>query len=148
MTFTTTALAMMALALWLMLIQPRRLAQQRVHAEVSLLEHAYQHQLMQLRALPAETQMHAQLAELARAPSLSTRSARLEALLAARGHQLEKWQPEAEPRMLTLQLAWPQFQPLFAELAQAATPFPSRFLLEAEQGRLRVSVWLEKQDAR
>jgi len=143
----TAALAAVAVALWLLFIQPQRLAQQTLRAELSVLEHAYQHQLAQLNALPAETLLRSQLADLVHAPDASARSALLEAVLAARGNQLETWQPESEPRTLTLQLAWPQFQPLFAELAKAATPFPARFLLEAQQGRLQASFWLESNDA-
>lgn len=143
----TVLLTVAALALWLLFIQPQRLAQQALRAELGVLEHAYQQQLAQLRALPAEALLRSQLASLARAPDASTRNLLLEAILAARGNQLETWQPESEPRTLTLLLGWPQFQPLFAELAQAATPFPVRFLLEAQQGWLQASFWLENNDA-
>jgi len=137
-----------ALALWLLFLRPQQLAQQALRADIARLEQAYRQQLAQLSALPEERVLHAQLADSARQSEASSRTAPLDAVLTARGSQLQAWQPETEPRALTLLLAWEQFLPLFAELARTTTPFPTRFLLEARQGKVQVKLWLESDDAR
>lgn len=142
----TACLAAAMLGIWLLLLRPQQRAQQALRADLAALEQRYQQQQAQLRALPAENLLRSQLDETAR--QLATRAAPLETLLAARGSQLTAWQPESAPRALTLLLAWPQFQPLFAELARTATPFPARFLLEAQQGNVQARLWLESDDAR
>ncbi|RKJ84739.1 hypothetical protein D7S44_18310 [Pantoea piersonii] len=91
--------------------------------------------------------LRAQLTDIAD-HSDAPRAVPLETLLAARGSQLEAWQPESEPRSVTLLLAWEQFQPLFADLASTEVPFPARFLLEARQGKVWARLWLEGDDAR
>lgn len=144
----TACFAAAALALWLLLLRPQRLAQQALRADLARLEQSYQLQQAQLKTLPDAALLRAQLAEAARQPDPASRAAPLEAVLAARGSQLEAWRPESEPRALTLLLAWEQFQPLFAELARAAAPFPARFLLEARQGKVQAQLWLERDDAR
>jgi len=136
------------LALWLLLLRPQQLAQQALRADIARLEQAYQQQLAQLSALPDEALLRAQLADSARQTEAPSRAAPLDAVLAARGSQLQAWQPESEPRALTLLLAWEQFQPLFAELARTTAPFPARFLLEARQGKVQAKLWLESDDAR
>jgi len=136
------------LALWLLLLRPQQLAQRALRADIVRLEQAYQQQLAQLSALPDERLLRAQLAESTRRSEASFRAAPLDAVLAARGSQLQAWQPETEPRALTLLLAWEQFLPLFAELARTTAPFPTRFLLEARQGRVQAKLWLESDDAR
>ena len=143
----TACFALATLALWLLLVRPQRLAQQQLRVDIARLEQSYQQQLAQLNALPAEALLRAQLADIAD-HSAALRAAPLEALLAARGSQLEAWQPESEPRSLTLLLAWEQFQPLFGDLARTTVPFPARFLLEAHQGKVRARLWLESDDAR
>ncbi|RPE01419.1 hypothetical protein BBB56_09010 [Candidatus Pantoea deserta] len=144
----TAGLATLALATGMLLVRPQRLAQQALRADLAALEQQYQQRQAQLNLLPAEALLRAQLSDLAREAERVSARASLEAVLAARGEQLDTWQPESDPRRLTLQLAWSQFQPLFAELAQAVSPFPVRFLLEAQQGKLQVSLWLENLDAR
>ncbi|CAK6488510.1 hypothetical protein PANNVG_00251 [Pantoea sp. Nvir] len=140
--------AVLALAVWLLLLRPQRLAQQALRADIARLEQQYQQRLAQLRTLPDEAQLRAQLAESALPPEASSHAAPLDAVLAARGSQLEAWQPESEPRALTLLLGWEQFLPLFAELARTTTPSPARFLLEARQGKVQAKLWLESDDAR
>ncbi|MDU6387369.1 MULTISPECIES: hypothetical protein [unclassified Pantoea] len=136
------------LALWLLLLRPQQLAQKALRADIARLEQKYQQQMAQLNALPDETLLHAQLADSARQSEASSRAAPLDAVLTARGSQLQAWQPETEPRALTLLLAWEQFLPLFAELARTTAPFPTRFLLEARQGKVQAKLWLESDDAR
>lgn len=143
----TVCLGVVALMLGVLVVRPQRLAQQALRADLVVLEQQYQQRQAQLNALPNEALLRSQLAELTRDSDMSSCRSSLEAVLAAHGSQLEIWQPESDPSILTLQLAWPQFQPLFAELAEAATPFPVRFLLETQQGRLQASLWLENQDA-
>lgn len=142
----TACFALATLALWLLLVRPQRLAQQELRVDIARLEQSYQQQLAQLNALPAEALLRAQLADIA--DHYAAHAAPLEALLAARGSQLEAWQPESEPRSLTLLMAWEQFQPLFSDLARTTVPFPTRFLLEAHQGKVRARLWLESDDAR
>jgi len=139
----TACFAVATLALWLLLLRPQRLAHQAQRAAIVRLEQAYQQQLNQLSALPDEALLRAQLADSARQAE-----APLDAVLTARGSQLEAWLPESEPRALTLLLAWEQFLPLFAELARTTAPFPTRFLLEARQGKVQAKLWLEGDDAR
>jgi len=139
----TACFAAATLALWLLLLRPQRLAHQAQRAAIVRLEQAYQQQLNQLSALPDEALLRAQLADSARQAE-----APLDAVLTARGSQLEAWLPESEPRALTLLLAWEQFLPLFAELAHTTAPFPTRFLLEARQGKVQAKLWLEGDDAR
>jgi len=139
----TACFAAATLALWLLLLRPQRLAHQAQRAAIVRLEQAYQQQLNQLSALPDEALLRAQLADSARQAE-----APLDAVLTARGSQLEAWLPESEPRALTLLLAWEQFLPLFAELARTTAPFPTRFLLEARQGKVQAKLWLEGDDAR
>lgn len=136
------------LALWLLLLRPQQLAQQALRADIARLEQKYQQQQAQLNALPDEALLRAQLADSARQSEASFRAVPLDAVLAARGSQLLAWQPETEPRTLTLLLAWEQFLPLFAELARTTASFPTRFLLEARQGKVQVTLWLESDDAR
>ncbi|MGE1563289.1 hypothetical protein [Pantoea septica] len=136
------------LTLWLLFLQPQQLAQQALRADIARLEQKYQQQLAQLNALPDEAALRAQLAEGARRFEASSRVAPIDAFLAARGSQLQAWQPETEPRALTLLLPWEQFLPLFAELARTTAPFPTRFLLEARQGKVQAKLWLESGDAR
>lgn len=143
----TACFVLATLVLWLLLVRPQRLAQQELRVDIARLKQSYQQQLAQLSALPAEALLRAQLADIA-GHSDAPRAAPLEALLAARGSQLEAWQPESEPRSLTLLLAWEQFQPLFADLASTEVPFPVRFLLEARQGKVWARLWLESDDAR
>lgn len=144
----TACLGMASMALWLLLLQPQRLAQQALRSDIARLEQSYQQQQAQLKALPVEGELRSQLADVARQLDELSHSASLEAVLAARGSQLSLWQPESEPRALTLLLAWSQFQPLFAELAQSAAPFPVRFLLESQQEKIEARLWLESNDAR
>lgn len=143
----TACFVLATLMLWLLLVRPQRLAQQELRVDIARLEQSYQQQLAQLSALPAEALLRAQLTDIAD-HSDAPRAVPLETLLAARGSQLEAWQPESEPRSVTLLLAWEQFQPLFADLASTEVPFPARFLLEAHQGKVRARLWLESDDAR
>lgn len=143
----TACLLLVALALWLLLLRPPRQTQQTLRAELAALAQAQHFRASLLAAEPAEAALQSQLETLAHQRRAVLPAASLEAVLAARGSQLMQWQPEAAPRLLTLQLDWPQFPPLFAELAQTPAPFPTRFLLEAQQDRLQVSLWLENSDA-
>lgn len=134
----------LALLLWLALLRPQRVELYALREELQVLEQTRQHLRVQSGSLPDEPELRAQLDELTLRSSSSGGS--LENILVARGAQLEQWQPDAQPRTLTLKMGWQQFQPLFAELTADTFAFPAAFLLEAQQGLLRAQLWLEDED--
>lgn len=148
LTVATASLAVITLGVWLLLIRPQQRAQQTLRVDLAALNRTLRQQQAQLDTLPAESVLRSQLDETARQLAAHVHAAPLDAMLAARGGQLATWQPESEPRTLILRMAWPEFQPLFAELANSAAPFPARFLLEARQGNVQATLWLESDDAR
>lgn len=133
--------SLLALAVWLLLLLPRTQELHALQRQLALLEQRHQQQQVQQSALAAK--IHQQQLELA----TPVQERAVPDLLVTRGEQLEAWLPESAPPVLTLRLTWPQFQPLFAELAQASVSFPTRFVLEAGAELLRVQLWLEDGDA-
>lgn len=140
-----------ALGLWLLcwalLLRPLRLERQDVLAVLEKQQQRLQQRQNQLSQHPLPETLHDQLAQISAQLHTVSSTPALERLLAMRGQQLEQWLPEAQPRTLILHLQWTQFQPLFAELAQAAVPFPQRFQLAMQQAHLVAELWLEHGDA-
>lgn len=129
---------------WLLLLRPQQLAQQQLQQDLAALRSAARQYQLQLNQLPEpaallERRQRAE-AQLAAQPEGGS----VETLLAERGEQLASWQPDAEPKQLSLHLNWDEFQPLFAHLQRLQpTPLPARFLLQADKDRLSAQLWLE-----
>lgn len=141
-----TALLLLTLA-WLLLLRPQQQrlnVQSQQQAEIGL---QLQQRQQQLAARPSIQALEKEIAQLVRPASQSAPQQTLENLITARGTQLENWQPGSQPPQLQLRLDWPQFLPLFAELAVARLSVPLRFELSAEQGALNTLLWLEDEDA-
>lgn len=140
------ALSLMVLALgWLVVLLPQQqthTGQERQLMQQTQLE---QQRQQQLALHPPVADLLAEISALQQ-PATSRPPQLLEALLAARGAQLEAWQPESQPQHIVLKLDWQQFTPLFAELAHTALPVPERFQLQADQGTLMTQLWLESSD--
>lgn len=141
-------LSLMILILaWLLMIRP----QQQVHAsQQRQLEQMWQQQQQRqqkLATLPAMDVLQTEIALLQQPASGDEAGQTLESIVAARGAQLEAWHPDSQPQQLQLRLLWPQFLPLFSELASTTLPVPQRFELQAEQGVLNTQLWLESEDA-
>lgn len=132
---------------WLVWLRPELKAlaaeQQRLDQLMKMLQ-LRQHQWSQN---PPNALLQAQLIPPVTPPSPGDSVQVIETLLASRRGQLEQWHPDAQPRTLTLHLQWQEFQPLFAELAQAAAPFPAQFQLFAQPQHLVAQLWLEADDA-
>ncbi|WP_343551581.1 hypothetical protein [Pantoea sp.] len=132
---------------WLVMIRP----QQQVHAsqqrQLEQMRQQQQQRQQKLAALPALDALHTEIALLQQPASGVEARQTLESIVAARGAQLEAWHPDSQPQQLQLRLAWPQFIPLFSELASTTLPVPQRFQLQAEQGVLNTQLWLENDDA-
>ena len=125
--------------------QKRRLDLQKQEQED--IEQQLRQRQSQLAARPSGQALEIQIAQLLRPASESTVRHTLENLVTARGTQLENWQPGSQPQQLQLRVDWPQFLPLFGELALAHLSVPERFELSAEQGVLKTLLWLEDEDA-
>lgn len=138
---------MILILVWLVMIRP----QQQVHAtQQRQLEQMQQLQLQRqqkLATLPALNALQTEIALLQQPASGAEARQTLENIVAARGAQLEAWHPDSQPQQLQLRLLWPQFLPLFNELASTTLPVPQRFQLQAEQGVLNTQLWLENDDA-
>lgn len=132
---------------WIVLLRP----QQQMHeAQVRQLEQMRQQQqqrLKQLASLPAIDALQIEISQLQQPTKDAGNQQTLERIVAARGSQLEAWHPDSQPQQLQLRLIWPQFLPLFSELANTRLPVPQRFQLHAEQGVLNTQLWLESDDA-
>lgn len=101
----------------------------------------------QLAARPPINTLESEIALLLQPARANVVRQTLENLVAARGTQLESWQPSSQPQQLHLRLDWPQFLPLFDELAQAHVSVPQRFELRTEKGTLITQIWLEDDNA-
>jgi len=132
---------------WLMWLRPERQALVNQQQKLQQLTSQLQLRQRQWHQNPPNALLQAQLLTQAAPPSAVTSVQGVETVLASRRGQLEQWQPDARPRTLTLHLQWQSFQPLFAELAQAAAPFPARFRVLAQPQHLVVQLWLEPDDA-
>ncbi|MFT4270782.1 MAG: hypothetical protein QM578_07220 [Pantoea sp.] len=140
------ALPLLVLALgWLVVLLPQQ--QMRAGQERQLVQQAQleQQRLQRLALHPPVAELLVEISELQQ-PATFSPPQLLETLLAARGTQLEAWQPESQPQHIVLKLNWQQFTPLFAELAHTALPVPERFQLQADQGTLMTQLWLESRD--
>jgi pilus assembly protein HofO len=132
---------------WFLLLHPQ---QQRLDLQMQQQEETglqLQQRQKQLAARPAIEALEIEIAQLLRRGSESVERQTLENLVTARGTQLENWQPGGQPQQLHLRVQWPQFLPLFGELALARLSVPERFELSAEQGALKTLLWLEDENA-
>lgn len=145
-TLAAVASALLILC-WLMWLRPERQALVTQQQKLQQLTSQLQLRQRQWHQNPPNALLQAQLLTQAASPSAVTSVQGVETVLASRRGQLEQWQPDARPRTLTLHLQWQSFQPLFAELAQAAAPFPARFRVLAQPQHLVVQLWLEPDDA-
>ncbi|MFV9688903.1 hypothetical protein ACNY67_18750 [Pantoea sp. KXB45] len=127
------------------LLRPRQQALIVEQQMLSQLTHTLQQRQQQWQQHPASAQLKAQLQALQRARPDSDGA--MDAILAARHHQLEAWQPDTASRTLTLHLQWPAFLSLFAELAEGDAPFPHHFQLRSQPPFLVAQLWLEPDDA-
>lgn len=138
---------MIVMLAWLVMIRP----QQQVHAtqqrQLEQMRQQQQQRQQKLAALPALDALQTEIALLQQPASGVEARQTLENIVAARGAQLEAWHPDSQPQQLQLRLLWPQFIPLFSELASTTLPVPQRFQLQAEQGVLNTQLWLENDDA-
>lgn len=145
-TLAAVASALLILC-WLMWLRPERQTLVTQQQKLQQLMSQLQLRQRQWHQNPPNALLQAQLLTQAAPPSAVTSVQGVETVLASRRGQLEQWQPDARPRTLTLHLQWQSFQPLFAELAQAAAPFPARFRVLAKPQHLVVQLWLESDDA-
>lgn len=145
-TLAAVASALLILC-WLMWLRSERQALVNQQQKLQQLTSQLQLRQRQWHQNPPNALLQAQLLTQAAPPSAVTSVQGVETVLASRRGQLEQWQPDARPRTLTLHLQWQSFQPLFAELAQAAAPFPARFRVLAQPQHLVVQLWLEPDDA-
>lgn len=132
---------------WLVWLRPELRALAAEQQRLKSLTTTLQLRQQQWRQNPPNALLQAQLISPAARPAAGASGQAIEILLTSRRDQLEQWQPDTQPRTLTLHLQWQEFQPLFAELAQAAAPFPAHFLLLAQSQHLVAQLWLEPDDA-
>lgn len=132
---------------WLVILLPQQQAQVVREHQLMQQRQLEQQRRQQLALWPATDQLTAEISRLRQPLVTSGFHQTLESILAARGSQLEEWQPENHPQQVVLRLNWRQFTPLFAELAHTALPVPERFQLQSEPGTLMAQFWLEKSDA-
>lgn len=141
----SSGLLLISWVLWLRPQQQALIAEQQTLLQ---LNRTLQQRQQQWHQNPDNVQLQAQLQSMPltrSAPGASGRA--VEAILAARRHQLEEWQPDSPSRTLTLHLQWPAFQSLFAELADTSLVFPVHFQLLAQPQQLVAQLWLEPDDA-
>ncbi|MEC4256698.1 hypothetical protein VJV57_26165 [Escherichia coli] len=132
---------------WIAILRPLKVAQSALLLSLEQQQHSLQRRQHQLAQNPSLETLQQQWVQASAQLRSASSAPALEALLAARGQQLEQWQPDAQPRALTLHLQWAQFQPLFAEMAKSSAPFPQRFQLAMQQTHLVAELWLEHEDA-
>ncbi len=137
---------LLALAWWVFLrpLEQRYDVLMRQHDEMTQQVHLRQ---QQLAVRPSINTLESEIALLLQPSRENVARQTLENLVAARGTQLESWQPTSQPQQLHLRLDWPQFLPLFDELAQAHVSVPQRFELRTEKGALITQMWLEDENA-
>ncbi|HBZ15171.1 hypothetical protein ACIP6T_21910 [Pantoea sp. NPDC088449] len=140
------SLLLFALA-WLVLLRPQQLMREAQERKIEQMEQQQQQRQQKLTSLPSIAALEAEIVALQQPVTGSEAPQTLEKIVAARGKQLEAWQPDSQPQQLQLRLIWPQFLPLFSELASTSLPVPQRFQLQAEQGVLNTQFWLESDDA-
>lgn len=140
------SLLLLALA-WLTLLHPQQQARElQARQQEAIAQQIVQRQ-QQLAARPTIEALEREIAHLQQ-PAIETEQRQtLENLITSRGTQLESWLPGNQPQQLQLRLNWPQFLPLFGEMALARVSVPLRFELRAEQEALSTVLWLESDDA-
>ncbi|MDH2069158.1 hypothetical protein [Pantoea sp. GD03673] len=133
---------------WVFWLRPQQQALIVEQQTLTQLNRTLDQRQQQWHQNPDNAQLQAQLQAMQNARPASGASGRaVEAILAARRHQLEEWQPDAPSRTLTLHLQWQPFQSLFAEFADASVPFPVHFQLLSQPQHLVAQLWLEPDDA-
>lgn len=144
------AAACLLMLSWLVWLRPELRALTAEQQRLKPLTTTLQLRQQQWRQNPPNALLQAQLispAVRSASGASGTSGQAIEILLTSRRDQLEQWQPDTQPRTLTLHLQWQEFQPLFTELVQAAAPFPAHFLLLAQPEHLVAQLWLEPDDA-
>ncbi|MDF7661476.1 hypothetical protein PUG81_21130 [Erwiniaceae bacterium L1_54_6] len=132
---------------WLIMLLPQQQARAERDRQLIQQTQLEQQRQQQLALWPAADELIAEISRLQQPLVMDDSPQRLESILAARGTQLDAWQPESQPQQVVLRLSWQQFTPLFAELAHTTMPVPERFQLQSEHGTLMAQLWLEKSDA-
>lgn len=132
---------------FLLLLRPQHQAQVAQMQQLEQLSRQQHLRQQQIAALPAIATLESEIAALQPPQKKAAMKQTLEAIVAARGKQLEAWHPDNQPQQLQLRLDWMQFLPLFNELAHTTLAVPQRFQLQAEQGTLNAQLWLEGDDA-
>lgn len=132
---------------WLMLLRPQQQILDIQQRQLAQMNNQQTQRQQKLDSLPAIDALNSEIALLQQPVNIVEVQPTLEMIVAARGTQLEAWQPDSQPQQLQLRLQWPQFLPLFSELASTTLPVPQRFQLQAEQGVLNTQLWLESDDA-
>ncbi len=140
------SLMLLMLAWWVLLRPQQQVRASQLRQQAALTQQVMQRQ-QQLAARPAINALEQEITRLQLPASAVTEHVTLEALITARGDQLESWLPDNQPQQLQLHLSWTQFVPLFSELSLTHLPVPQRFELKAEQGALNTQLWLEDGDA-
>lgn len=132
---------------WLMLLRPQQQILDIQQRQLAQMHNQQTQRQQKLDSLPAIDALNSEIALLQQPVNIAEVQPTLEMIVAARGTQLEAWQPDSQPQQLQLRLQWPQFLPLFSELASTTLSVPQRFQLQAEQGVLNTQLWLESDDA-
>ena len=132
---------------WIVLLRPQQQMREAQARQLEQMRQQQQQRLQQLASLPAIDVLQSEISQLQQPTKDAGTQQTLERIVAARGSQLEAWHPDSQPQQLQLRLAWPQFLPLFSELASTRLAVPQRFQLQAEQGVLNTQLWLESDDA-
>jgi len=132
---------------WIVLLRPQQQMNDTQERQLEQMQQQQQQRLQQLAALPAMRDLQSEISALQQSLLDAGFQQTLERIVAARGSQLEAWQPDSQPQQLQLRLIWSQFLPLFSELATTSLPVPQRFQLQVEQGVLQTQLWLESEDA-
>lgn len=132
---------------WIVLLRPQQQMHEAQARQLEQMRQQQQQRLKQLASLPAIDVLQLEISQLQQPMKDAVSQQTLERIVAARGSQLEAWHPDSQPQQLQLRLIWPQFLPLFRELANTRLPVPQRFQLQASQGVLNTQLWLESDDA-
>jgi pilus assembly protein HofO len=133
--------------MWIVLLRPQQQMREVQARQLEQMRQQQQQRLKQLASLPAIDALQSEISLLQQPKKDADAHQTLERIVVARGNQLEAWHPDSQPQQLQLRLIWPQFLPLFSELANTRLPVPQRFQLQAEQGVLNTQLWLESDDA-
>ncbi|WP_455846369.1 HofO family protein [Pantoea agglomerans] len=133
--------------MWFLLLRPQQQMREAQERQLEQMRQQQQQRLQQLASRPTIDALQSEISLLQQPTNGEGNQQTLERIVAARGNQLEAWHPDSQPQQLQLRLIWPQFLPLFSELAITRLPVPQRFQLQAEQGVLNTQFWLESDDA-